>query len=178
MDEAMWLVNEEQALLHQDKAMAEKTIDILGLHTLDEVKPKGKRGGMTIGDIAAETGVPSSAIRHWEKEGLLQLPRSDENGYRIMSRAQVRQILIIRTLRSANHPLSVIKEVMRELDHHNVDSARKIARDALAYLNHRVRHQIRGVHYFYLLVQAVDGGLGSEGLPEESGVDSPTSDCP
>ncbi|MDQ6420644.1 MerR family transcriptional regulator [Paenibacillus sp. LHD-117] len=154
LDDAMWLINEQQSGLYQDKRLAERTIELLEADALEEVDRKARRAGLTIREISELTGVPSSAIRHWEKEGLLELPRNSDNGYRYMSSAHVRQISIIRTLRSANHPLDVIRQVMRELDHHHVENARRIARDAVDYLNHRIRHQIRGAHYFYKLCLA------------------------
>ncbi|RAL24183.1 MerR family transcriptional regulator [Thermoflavimicrobium daqui] len=155
MDDALWLVNEQQARLHQDKRMAEKTIRVLETEELDKWDSRRKRKWMTIGEVSFETGVPRSAIRHWEKEGLITLPRDQENGYRKFNRAQVRQILMIRTLRSAGHPLEVIRHVMKELDHNHIENARRIARESLAYLNHLNRSQIRGVHYLYQLCQVV-----------------------
>lgn len=154
MDEAMWLINKQQAELHEDKVIADRTIELLEDSSLMETGRKGSRARMTIGEVSELTGVPSTAIRHWEKEGLLELPRGDENGYRYMTSIHVRQISIIRTFRAANHPIEVIRQVMGELDHHQIDNARRIAREASEYLEYRLRHQIRGAHYFYKLCLA------------------------
>lgn len=151
VDAALWLVNESQASLHHDKTIAERALQILETEELDNLEIKGKRKWMTIGEVSAETMIPSSAIRHWEKEGLITPVRDQENGYRRFNRSHVRQILIIRTLRTAVYSLEVIREVMRELDHHNVEQARQIARDSMKYLNNRNQTQLRGAHYLYQL---------------------------
>lgn len=153
-DRALWTINEQQARLHQDKTMAEKTLSLLETESLDNVMPRGKRKEMTIGEVAAETGVPASAIRHWEREGLLSLPRGGDNGYRLFNGTLLRQILIIRTLRAAAYPIESIRQVMKELDLHHIGSARRVAKDSLAYLNHINRSQTRGIHYLYRLLQA------------------------
>ncbi|PYI55719.1 MerR family transcriptional regulator [Paenibacillus flagellatus] len=150
-DAALWKVNEAQAALHRDKTIAEKTIEVLETKQLEELDARGRQKWMTIGEVSEETNIPASAIRHWEKMGLLTLPRDPENGYRRFNRSQVRQILIIRTLRSAVYSLDIIKRVIKELDHNNVEQARKIARDSLEFLNRLNRNQLRGAHYLYRL---------------------------
>lgn len=154
MDEAMWLMNERQAELHQDKRIAERTIELLQDHALEEASRKGGNTAMTISEVSKLTGVPASAIRHWEKEGLLELPRNNDNGYRYMTGMHVRQISIIRTMRLVHHPLEVIRLVMRELNHHQIDNARRIAREASEQLDRKLRNQIKGAHYFYRLCLA------------------------
>jgi DNA-binding transcriptional MerR regulator len=151
VDEALWLVNKQQARLHQDKEMAEKTVRILENEELDKFEPGGKRKWMTIGEVSAFTGVSSSAIRHWEKEGLISVPRDEENGYRKFNRTQIRQIQMIRILRSANYPLEVIRQVLEELGHNRIEIARRFARDSLEKLNYINRNQVRGVYYLYRL---------------------------
>lgn len=151
LDEALWIINEVQARLHHDKTLAERTIRILETEQLEDADTHGRKDKMTIGEVAAETGVEATAIRHWEKEGVITLPRDEGNGYRTFNRALVRQILIIRILRSANYPLEVIKVVLQELQHHQVHNARRLFKETLVYLNYLNHHQIRGVHYVYRL---------------------------
>lgn len=155
VDDALWIVSEVQARLQQDKILAERTIRILETEQLDAVDARGRKKELTIGEVAAEIGVPASAIRHWEKEGVLILPRDQDNGYRKFDGAQIRQIMIIRILRSANYPLEVIKDILHELEHHQVHNARRVLKDTLVYLNYLNHNQIRGVHYLYQLCQVL-----------------------
>ncbi|WP_203247545.1 MerR family transcriptional regulator [Sporosarcina beigongshangi] len=149
VDDALWLVNEAQSSLHYDKKTAEKTIRILETEELEELDNSRKRKWMTIGEVSIETDIPSSAIRHWEMMGLLSPERDSDNGYRKFNRSLVRKVLMIRTLRSADYSLDTIKEVLIELDHHNVENARKVAQDSLHYLNQLNSNQFRGVHHLY-----------------------------
>jgi DNA-binding transcriptional MerR regulator len=149
IDEALWIINEAQSSLHHDKKTAEKTIKVLETEELEEVASERKGKWMTIGEVSVEMDIPSSAIRHWELTGLISPDRDQDNGYRKFNQFHVRKLLMIRTLRSADFSLDIIKEVLTELDHHNVKNARKVAKDSLEYLNHINRNQIRGVHYLY-----------------------------
>lgn len=153
-DQALWLVHEQQALLHQDKQLADKTLHLLG--TVDgRHEPETRRGkrGLTIGQVTLETGVPGSAIRHWEKTGLITLERDQSNGYRRIMPEQVKLILLIRTLRTAVYSLDVIRETVRAYSHNETEPARRVTQDALAYLNHRGRQQAAGYYHLVRLCQ-------------------------
>lgn len=153
VEEALWLVNEAQAGLYGRKQMAEKTLQVLELKELDLIEAKVPKRSLTIGEASQETGVPASAIRHWEKMGLVEAARNPENGYRTFHPAQVRRIRIIGTLRTAVWSLEVIREVIRELDHNNLEQARRIAQESLRFMNETNRHQIRGIHYLHRVLE-------------------------
>jgi DNA-binding transcriptional MerR regulator len=153
IDEALWLMNGSQASLHRDKTIAEKTIRALETDEIDLLHPSGKRKWMTIGEVSEETTIPSSAIRHWEKMGLITIHRDKDNGYRSFSPANLRQILIIRTFKSAIWSLEIIQQVIKEVDDNNVENAIRIARESLQLLDQINRSQLRGAHYFYQLLR-------------------------
>ncbi|MFC4600815.1 MerR family transcriptional regulator [Cohnella hongkongensis] len=153
IDEALWTVNEAQASLQKDKLMAEKTISVLDTKQLENLDARGRRRWMSIGEVSRETSIPTSAIRHWEKMGLITVRRNADNGYRTFSPTQIRQILIIRTLRSAIWSLDIIKKVIEELDHNNLEQARRVAKNSLSYLNGINRLRMRGVGYLYRLIE-------------------------
>lgn len=151
VQDVLWMVKEAQARLHQDKVTADKTIELLESEALDRLDSKGKRKWMTIGEVSLETGIPSSAIRHWEKSGLLSIARDPENGYRLFNSTHLRQILLIRTLRTAVYSLDVIKSVLDEVNHNRIEQARQVARDSLEYIHQLNLHQVHGAHYLYQL---------------------------
>ncbi|XID94873.1 MerR family DNA-binding transcriptional regulator [Paenibacillaceae bacterium WGS1546] len=153
IDEALWTVNEAQASLQKDKLMAEKTISVLDTKQLENLDARGRRRWMSIGEVSKETSIPASAIRHWEKMGMITVRRNADNGYRTFSPTQIRQILIIRTLRSAIWSLDIVKKVIEELDHNNLDQARRVAKDSLSYLNGINRLRMRGIGYLYRLIE-------------------------
>lgn len=159
-DEALWLASAAQAALYRKKQMAEKTIQVLDSAALDNVDHRGRLRWMTVGEAAKETSIPASAIRHWEKMGLIEVERNPANGYRMFSPAQIRRILIIGTLREAVWSLETIKEVIRELDHNNVEQARRVAREALQFLNDLNRLQMNGIGFLNRLIP--NSGEGAE----------------
>ncbi|MFS0728005.1 MerR family transcriptional regulator [Paenibacillus sp. 1P07SE] len=148
---ALWRISKVQADLYQDKLIAEQTVRLLERQELDETSDAPRRTRLTIGQASRQTGIPATAIRHWEKEGLLELPRDQDNGYRIIDRASLRKILLIRTLRTAIYSLELIRNVLQELDNNRIEQAREVARTSLHQLNFKIQQQLRGLHYVYRL---------------------------
>ncbi|XEC96587.1 MerR family transcriptional regulator [Paenibacillus tarimensis] len=151
VDEAIWLFTGQQAKLHQDKIIAERTVQVLETKELDLLDAKGRKRYLTIGEVSKETSVPSTAIRHWEKAGLITIPRDQENGYRRFGTPQIRQVLVIHTLRKSIWSLDVIKQILLELEQNQIERARLIAQESLRNLNRINRDQHRGIYYFYRL---------------------------
>ncbi|WP_029192194.1 MerR family transcriptional regulator [Paenibacillus harenae] len=152
-DEALWLMSGSQAALYQDKLIAEKTIKALESEEIHTVQPGRRKKGMTIGEVSELTMIPSSAIRHWEKMGLIAIERDKENGYRSFSPANVRQILIIRTLKAAVWSLDIIKRIIKEIDDNHVENAIKTARESLHFLNQMNLNQLRGASCLHKLLE-------------------------
>jgi DNA-binding transcriptional MerR regulator len=158
VDDALWIVNEALVELQQRKRTADETI--LALESIDpaELDVKGKRKMMRIGDVSKLTGVAASAIRHWEKMGLIDPPRDDESGYRLYGPADVRHIRIIATLRMSVWSLETIRSVVRELDRNDLEQARRVARESLRFLHDQLRRRMRGIRHLDRLVELSEGG--------------------
>jgi DNA-binding transcriptional MerR regulator len=153
IDQAFWLITEAQTNLNQQKKVAEETFKMLNsseLLTINSVKWKDK---MTIGQIAEEVNVASSAIRHWEKKGLIDPIRSSKNGYHLYTSAHLRQILLIRTLRNTSYLLETIKNIIKDVKLHNMEQAKKITKEAMKKLNHRNRSMMNGIYELYRLCE-------------------------
>lgn len=154
-DTAFWIVNEAQSSLHNEKLISEKT-----LQSIKQVNPlllnlKCERDYLTINEISKETGIPITTIRHWEKIGLIAVPRNEENSYRIFSNNHIRQILVIHALKTSmysyTYSLDGIKEIIQELDFNDTEKLGKIAYDFQKHLDQINRHQVRGVYQLYSL---------------------------
>ncbi len=154
--EALWLVNESQANLHNEKLRAEQALQALELEELESFTTRHSKEWYTIGEVAEEIDVPGSTLRHWEKEGLIIPERDLENGYRKYSRPDIRRLLIIRTIRAAVYSLDIVRGIVDEIDQNNLVQARKIARDSLMYMDYLIKEQLRGVYYLYKLCEKVD----------------------
>ncbi|MGC4806648.1 MerR family transcriptional regulator [Micromonospora sp. DT233] len=67
---------------------------------------------MTIGQLAAYTGVTVRAVRHYHQVGLLPEPDRDDSGYRRYGATAVVALIKIRTLANAGVPLSQIGRLL------------------------------------------------------------------
>ncbi|MCY9590250.1 MerR family DNA-binding transcriptional regulator [Paenibacillus chitinolyticus] len=145
MDGAFWLVSHEQSVLQHEKAVADKTLALLQNPELPILANKKLKSTMTIGEAASLAGVQDSAIRHWEKEGLLKPGRDPDNGYRIFTPMHIRQILLIRTLRRTVYFLDRMKDIVQAVEHQSIEKAKKVTEQALHSIHERNRQQFRAV---------------------------------
>lgn len=155
MESAFWLVNKEQSKLQQEKDVADQTLELLKDPKLMHISNQRIKSEMSIGEVANLTGVQPSAIRHWEKEGLIKPKREQENGYRIFTPLHVRQIFLIRTLRKTVYFLESMKEIVQTVEHQSIERAEKVTKEALQSINERCRLQYLGVHQLVELCKEV-----------------------
>ncbi|CAH8772660.1 MerR family DNA-binding transcriptional regulator [Paenibacillus dendritiformis] len=155
---ALWLVNEAQALLHRDRCLAEEAIRRFELEERGAFEPDADNDGMTIGEVAAETDVPPSTLRYWEKEGLIASSRDEQNGYRRFSPSQLRKIWLLRTLRTVLYSADSVrlKQAIRKLEDNDAERARDIAHESLQYLNRLNQEQLRGSYYLFRLCRRLN----------------------
>ncbi|GGD96485.1 MerR family transcriptional regulator [Paenibacillus nasutitermitis] len=143
--EALWLINKAQVNLHAEKETVQRTVDMLDLKELNDLPKYRNTNSFTIGEVAEEASVSASAIRHWEKEGLIKPERQQESGFRIYSPSDIRKVLIIRTVQRVVYSLDTVRKVLSELDKHNVAQAKEIALKSLQYIDHALVEQVRGI---------------------------------
>ncbi|WP_303448281.1 MerR family transcriptional regulator [Oceanobacillus profundus] len=155
LTEALWIVNEAQAKQHQEKLKAEQALQALELEELEHFSTRLTKEFYSIREVADKIDVPTSTLRHWEKEKLITPKRDPENGYRIYSRSDIRKLLIIRTIRSAVFYLDIVRDVVNEIDHDNLAHARKLAKDSLVYMDYLIMERLRGGYYLYKLYEKV-----------------------
>ena len=70
--------------------------------------------GLTIGEVAARTGVATSALRYYEREGLLQSERS-EGGQRRYHRDVLRRVAFVRVAQRVGLSLEEIRAALASL---------------------------------------------------------------
>ena len=68
---------------------------------------------LTIGQLSAETGVPTSTIRFWERKGLLS-PALRESGQRRYTADAVRGVVMLRLLQEVGLTLADIRRFREE----------------------------------------------------------------
>lgn len=108
-------------------------------------EPLGEAGpgdAMTISELAGALGVRTSALRHWEAEGLIAPARS-ARGSRRYAPEDVRDARIVHQLRQAGHRIPSLRELMPRVRRRHVDEIRGALHEREAALNSRSRHLLR-----------------------------------
>jgi DNA-binding transcriptional MerR regulator len=96
-----------------------------------------ERDAMTISELAHALGVRTSAIRHWEHEGLVTPARDPRRNRRYESNA-IADARLVAALRSAGYPIPAIAQVLDQLRTHGMTSDAQQLLDArLADLTRR-----------------------------------------
>lgn len=78
---------------------------------------------MTIGEMVDRSGVPHSALRFYESEGLLHTERTD-GGQRRYHRDQLRRVAFIRIAQQVGLSLDAIRDALDELPEQRTPTAR------------------------------------------------------
>lgn len=151
--DALWEVNQVQADLYQRKQLAIKALEILMPDNMESFLQKQNKKWYTIGEVEREIDVPTTTLRHWEKEGLLTPDRDPENGYRRYSREDIRRLLIIRSVQSSVFFLDIVRDIIDKVDQQSITEIRKTMMDSLTFMDYQIEQQLRGAHYLYRLVE-------------------------
>lgn len=71
--------------------------------------------GMTIRVLAKRSGISSSTIRYYEKQGILPAPKRSENGYRVYTEDYLIKLDLIQNSKLLGYSLHEIKEILHLL---------------------------------------------------------------
>ena len=78
---------------------------------------------LTIGELADRSGVPSSALRFYEREGLIMSRRTDGNQRRY-DRATLRRVALVQAGKAAGIPLERIRAALETLPNRRTPTKR------------------------------------------------------
>ncbi|MDO3412368.1 MerR family transcriptional regulator [Saccharibacillus sp. CPCC 101409] len=158
VEEALWLLNRQQADIQEEKRRLTETLNRLSHADFPESEPRGRRtaSGITIGEAAKIAGVNASAVRHWEQEGLIASTRSPGSGYRLFDPREVRRIIVIASLRRTVFFIAHMKKLLDDLDTQNLASVRKSFNIALEKLNQRLLLQYRAIAKLALYMEEAE----------------------
>jgi DNA-binding transcriptional MerR regulator len=90
---------------------------------------------LTIGQLAAYSGVTTRAVRHYHQIGLLPEPERDASGYRTYAAPDVVRLIRVRTLAEAGVPLARVQELL--------EAGEEEFAAAVAEIDRRLRGEIR-----------------------------------
>jgi Fic family protein len=78
-----------------------------------EETPKDQSALLKIGELAKQSGENNSTLRHWTKEGLLEVAETTASGYQLYSTHMVEQIKKINALKKKRYSLKEIKKLIK-----------------------------------------------------------------
>ncbi len=74
------------------------------------------RQPLRISDAARLLGLTADMLRSWERNGLIEVPRNPDNGYRLYGGEEIGRLRVIRMLRQAGYSPNAILRMLLQLD--------------------------------------------------------------
>lgn len=112
-EEAEYMTKSYLQQIKKEQRNAEEAIEIVK-HLLSGGKQEIGKLYMTRKETADYLQISMDTLRNWEMNGLLTVKRK-QNGYRVYTDKDIRQLKMIRSLRCANYSLSAILRMLNEL---------------------------------------------------------------
>ncbi|PFO86268.1 MerR family transcriptional regulator [Bacillus cereus] len=144
-EEALWLINEQQFNVQVEKKRVEEILNMIQNADFTKYKNVELNERMSIGEAANIAGVNTSAIRHWEHEGLVHSERNKENGYRMFPISELRKILVISSLRKTVYYIENMKSLLDDLETLQYGKIERSFQLALENLNNQLLLQFKGI---------------------------------
>ncbi|PEQ75549.1 MerR family transcriptional regulator [Bacillus cereus] len=144
-EEALWLINEQQFNVQVEKKRVEEILNMIQNADFTKYKNVELNERMSIGEAANIAGVNTSAIRHWEHEGLVHSERNKENGYRMFPISELRKILVISSLRKTVYYIENMKSLLDDLETLDYGKIERSFQLALENLNNQLLLQFKGI---------------------------------
>ncbi len=131
------LINQHHAKLDTIRQQLDQTLSLLKA-VADQLPPSQRhQQRLLVGEAAKTVGVPISALRFWEQQGLLQPLRQQANKYRYYDERQLRRLRIIVLLRQAHADFGSIRTTLETLDQQHPQRAVAAIEERRAHLAHK-----------------------------------------
>lgn len=153
--EALWLINHQLYQVQEEKQRVEGLLTMIRQADFRSYKNRKLTEAMTIGKVAELAGVNPSAIRHWEKEGLITSTRHPESGYRLFSVPELRKILVISSLRKTIYYIENLRDILQDMEAFRLSKVDRSFQVALEKLNQKLTTQYRGIAELMAYIQCL-----------------------
>ncbi|MFD0678634.1 MULTISPECIES: MerR family DNA-binding transcriptional regulator [unclassified Paenibacillus] len=154
--ESLWLINAQQHKIQMEKQRVEEVLTMIKQTDFSGFRDVKVSDAMTIGEVSAIAGVNPSAIRHWEKEGLIRSRRNEENGYRVFTSLELRKIIVISSLRKTVYFIESMKQLLDDLETQTMASIERSFQLALKKLNDQLTLQYKGIAELMSYIQKIN----------------------
>lgn len=112
------------ALVQAERAHAESAVRLLE-RWAQGTAADATRAPLRIGETAKLLGVSVDMLRNWERNGLLDVPRDPDNGYRYYGAEEISRLRVIRMLIRAGYSVMAILRMLLQLDQGTTDDLRQ-----------------------------------------------------
>ena len=102
--------------IKNEQSKAAEALAILQKWMNKKNEPGATHNVLRRGDTSRILGVSIDALRNWERNGLLDVPRNSENGYRMYGPKEIDRAKVICTLRVANYSMIAILRMLKAVD--------------------------------------------------------------
>ena len=138
------LVNSRHAALNGQHARIKVALEATEamLRRPTEATTPRDRPSVRIKEAARTVGARQSAVRFWERQGLLQPEREPSTGYRLYDADQLGRLNVVALLRDVGYHFDAIREVLDELAGGRPDQIRHALEERLETLHRTTWHCI------------------------------------
>ncbi len=112
--EGLVALDESVAALHSERMRIAETMDAFE-RLRDQPREPVRGGPLSIGELAGRLRLRRSALRVWEREGLLRPQKDPRTGYRFYTADDVRDAQTVLLLRGGGYRLAAIAAVLEGL---------------------------------------------------------------
>lgn len=145
VEQALWKINLHQYNIQVEKQRVEEIMGLIQKTDFSKYRNIRVTEEMKIGEVAAIAGVNPSAIRHWEKEGLIRSKRNPENGYRVFTSGELKKIIVLSSLRKTVYFIENMKQLLAALETSDLAAIERSFKVALQKLNEQLKNQMNGI---------------------------------
>jgi len=104
------------AHIRNERSKADEALIILQKWMNKKNEPGATDVFLGKGDTSKLLDISIDALRNWERNGLLNVPRNRKNGYRVYGQKEVDRVKVIRILRMANYSMMAILRMLKAID--------------------------------------------------------------
>ncbi len=145
VEQVLWKINLQQYNIQTEKQRVEEMIRLIHQTDFSMYRNIQVTEEMKIGEVAVIAGVNPSAIRHWEKEGLIRTNRNPESGYRVFTSRELKKIIVLSSLRKTVYFIEHMKQLLEALERHDLNTIERSFKVALQKLNEQLEKQMNGI---------------------------------
>mgnify|MGYP001454450129 CR=1 FL=1 len=153
VEQALWMINVQQHDIQAEKQRIEEVMRLIHRTDFAMYRNIPVTEEMKIGEVAAIAGVNPSAIRHWEKEGLVRAKRNPDNGYRVFTSRELKKIIVLSSLRKTVFFIESMKQLLEALETHDLTTIERSFTTALQKLNEQLEKQMNGISEMMRYIQ-------------------------